>query len=303
MCWTGSPITWSGTSISRHCLPRRGRRASPGPRDMHREPHAENYAGQEQAGEGIETQGARNIGSPRQWRAGTDPRILDAFLGIITRPRERQAERARHRRFRPAGVWRMVLFRIAQHRREGAPSSAFAGEYRGDRQQRSAEPCRYDIQQIVKPCRRPAKGAIAHRAVADHAVERVRHLVGEKARQAEQQIPEHRRDDAVAEIFGEAFDRGARHTMRIEPQRVAPDDMPDRRAPSRQAAPFEREHNNRDMFIEPALRQEDADDECLDERAEYTAAAQPLDPGADRRRHAYQPNDRADAALEPTPAA
>src|SRR6266480_2372161 len=198
MCWTGLPITWSSTSMSRHCLPRRGRRASPGPRDMHREPHAENYAGQEQAGEGIETQGARDIGGPRQWRAGADPRILDAFLGIITRPREREPKR-------------------------------------------SAEPCRYHIQQIVKPCRRPAKGAIARRAVTDHAVERVRHLVGEKARQAEQQIPEHRCDDAVAEIFSEAFDRGARDTVRIEPQRVAPDDMPDRLAPGRQAAPFKRE--------------------------------------------------------------
>src|SRR5437763_12278840 len=303
MCWTGSPITWSGTSISRHCLPRRGRRASPGPRDMHREPHAENYAGQEQAGEGIETQGARDIGSARRWRAGTNPRILDAFLGIIARTGERQPKRAGHRRLGPAGIRRMVLFRIAQHRREGAPGGAFAGEYRGGRQQRSAEPCRYDIQQIVKPCRRPAKGAIARRAVADHAVERVRHLVGEKARQAEQQIPEHRRDDPVAEILGEALDRGAGHAMRIETQRVAPDDMPDRLAPSRQAAPFEREHNNRDMFIEPALSQEDADDECLDERAEYTAAAQPLDPGADRRCRADQHDDRDDAALAPTPVA
>ena len=91
--------------------------------------------------------------------------------------------------------------------------------------------------------------------------------------------------------------------MRIEPQRVAPDDMPDRLAPSRQAAPFEREHNNRDMFIEPALRQEDADNECLDERAEHTAAAQPLDPGADRRRHADQHDDRDNAALAPNPVA
>src|SRR6476660_2027874 len=109
MCWTGSPITWSGISMSRHCLPRRGRRASPGPREMHREADAETYAGQEQAGEGIETQGARNIGSPRQWRAGADPRILYAFLGIITRPREREAERAGHRRLGPAGVRRVVL--------------------------------------------------------------------------------------------------------------------------------------------------------------------------------------------------
>src|SRR5205814_4007 len=214
MCWTGSPITWSGTSMSRHCLPRRGRRASPGPRDMHREPDAENYAGQEQAGAGIETQGARNIGSARQWRAGTNPRTVDVILCIITLPLASQAARAGPRSLPPSG---------------------------------------------------------------------------------------HRRDDAVAEIFGEAFDRGSRDTMRIEPQRVAPDDMPDRLAPGRQAAPFERDGNNRDMFIEPALRQEDADNECLDERAEYTAAAQPLDPGADRRRHADQHDDRDNAALAPTP--
>src|SRR5947208_10568158 len=155
MCWTGLPITWSSTSMSRHCLPRRGRLASPGPRDMHREPHAENYAGQEQAGAGIETQGERNIGSPRQWRAGTDPRILDAFLGIITRPRERQAERAGHRRLRPPGIRRMVLLRIAQHRREGAPGIAIAAEYCRESEEYSAEPCRQEIQQIVKPCRHP----------------------------------------------------------------------------------------------------------------------------------------------------
>ena len=73
----------------------------------------------------------------------------------------------------------------------------------------AAQPRRHEVEQIVEPRRGPAEAAVARRPVADHAVERVRHLVGEEAGQPEQQVPERRRHDAVAEILGEALDRGA----------------------------------------------------------------------------------------------
>ena len=137
------------------------------------------------------------------------------------------------------------------------------------------------------------------RLVADHAVERVGHLVGEQARQAEQQIPEDRRDDAVAEILGEALDRGARDPRAVEAVGIAADDMPHRLAPGRQPAPLQRRGDRSDVLEQAALAQQHADRQRLDGGADKIAAAQPMQHGPQCRRGADQHNDRNDAALAP----
>ena len=137
--------------------------------------------------------------------------------------------------------------------------------------------------------------------MADHAVERIRHLVGEEARQPEQQIPEDRRCDSIAEILGEAFDCGARHAWSIKAHRIAPDEMPDGLAPRRQPTPFERCGDRPDMFVKTALRQQDADDQRVDYRTYRTAAAEPFHRNAQSRRHADQHDHGDDAALAPAP--
>ena len=49
-----------------------------------------------------------------------EPGIGDNALGVTPRTGQRQAERAGHRTLGPAGVWRAVLARVAQHDHDGA---------------------------------------------------------------------------------------------------------------------------------------------------------------------------------------
>ena len=70
--------------------------------------------------------------------AGAHLGIVDQHAAIVARAGERQAERAGHRRLRPAGVGRAVLARVAQH---GAPGVRGRGAGReAGRRRRSAAP-------------------------------------------------------------------------------------------------------------------------------------------------------------------
>ena len=130
----------------------------------------------------------------------------------------------------------------------------------------------------------------------DHAVERVGHLVGEEARQPQEQIPERRRHDAVAEVFGEALDRGAGDAVRVEARRVAADDVPHRLPPGREPAPVERESHRGHMVVEAALGDQHGDQQDLDRGAKKAAAAQPLDREPERSGEPDQHDDSDDAA-------
>ena len=133
-----------------------------------------------------------------------------AALGIVPRPGERKPSApAIAASGQPAlGEWCLRPSRSMI--RSAAAARMLAVEDRGEGEQQPGDRRRRQVQQIVEPRRRPAECPIARRFVPDHAVERVRHLVGEEPGQPEQQIPEGRRHDAVAEILGQAFDRGAR---------------------------------------------------------------------------------------------
>src|SRR3546814_7913687 len=107
----------------------------------------------------------------------------------------------------------------------------------------SSDVCSSDLEvgRVVEPRRHLAESLEARVAVADHAVEGVHRLVGEKARQAEQQEPEHRRHEAVGKVLGGGLCGGAGDAGGIEARRVAPDDAADRQAP---ALPRSEEHTS-----------------------------------------------------------
>jgi adenosylcobyric acid synthase len=273
--------------------PASGRRA-----ELHREPEAKHQAAFEEAGEAIELERADDVRGRGAGGAVADPGIGDHPLPIAARPGQGQSERPGHRAFRPAGVQRTVLFGVAQHDRDRVAGAAAPGEYGGGGDHEPAEPRRDQVQKIVEACRRPAEFAVMGALVADHAVERVRHLVAEEQRQSADEVPEHRGDDAVAEVFGEALDRGAGDARGVEGIGVAADDVADRGPPGRHSAAVERARDRGDMLVEALLGNKDGDRQDLDARPDHAAAAQALDrePGEGRATDEHDHRDHAAAA-------
>jgi hypothetical protein len=133
--------------------------------------------------------------------------------------------------------------------------------------------CRDQIEHVVEPRRRPTEAAMARREIADHAVERVGRLIDEQARQPENQRPEHRGDDAVAEILGQRFDAGARNAMLIETRRVAPDDVTYFFAAGIESPLGQCDGDGVDAVEETALCHQHGNDDELDQPPEARRAA------------------------------
>ena len=112
----------------------------------------------------------------------------------------------------------------------------------------------------------------------------------------------HRRDDAVAEILGEALDRGARDAMPVEPRRVAPDDMADRHAPGLQpaavAAPARRRRHAGTDCAAPSVSRSSAPRSARRTAGRGTA---PGLPSRSRRRAPTSTSDRQNPALAARP--
>jgi hypothetical protein len=190
-----------------------------------------------------------------------------------------------------------VLPRVAPHDAQRLGRPRLLRENGGGGEKQPREPRRNEVGEIVEACRGPAEIAVFAALVPDHAVERVRHLVGEKTGNPEQQIPEDRRDDPVREIFGEALDGGAGDAVAVEAQRVAADDVAHRGAPGIEPAPVERRGDRRDVVVEAALRDERRDHQDLERGADEAAAAQPADRIADRGGGPDEQCDDDDAAV------
>jgi adenosylcobyric acid synthase len=283
-----SPIISKPISIFRRCSPRPGRPVSERRHEVEREPGREQETTLDQAGATIETERAEDVRGRGAGAAVAEPGIGDDALPIAARPGQGQTERPGHRTLRPAGVQRPVLAPVAQHDRHGMARTTSGGKNRGGGDKEPAEPGRHQVQAIVETRRRPAEGAVAPIAVPDHAVEGIRHLVGEEKGQPADEIPEHRRHDAVAEVFRQALDRRAGDAMGIEARRIAADDMADRRAPGGQSAGIERPGDGGDMLVEAALGEEDGDHQHFDDGAGSRAAAQELDGEPEERGAARQ---------------
>ena len=159
--------------------------------------------------------------------------VLDQDAAVDARTRQRQTERARHRRFRPAGVGRAVTAGVAHDRPPGAGRGGVLAQRRGRDDQQRGQARGRQIDQVVEPRRRIAEVAVTRRAMADHAVGGVDRLVGDAAGKPANRQPENRRHDAVGEVLRQALDRRARDAGLIERLGIAADDL---RRPPRGAA-------------------------------------------------------------------
>src|SRR5215469_15136993 len=263
---------------------------------MQREPRAQQQASFDQTGEAVDLQCAYDLGTSRAGAAVAEPRIGDEPLRVAARPRQRQAERPRHRALRPARIWRAMLAPVAQHDRQRSPRPAVPRERCRGGQEEPAGESWNGIENVVEARRRPSEAAVARGAVTDHAVECVRHFVCKEPWQAGQEVPKDRGNDAVAEIFRETFDRGPRNATLIKTRRIAADDVSDRAAATRQPAGLKRGSHGGDVFIQTALRDEHADQHRFERSSDETTAAEPLDDQADQRDTADQHDNRDNAA-------
>ena len=89
----------------------------------------------------------------------------------------------------------------------------------------------------------------------DHAVGRIDRLISPYSRQPEQQQPEERRHDAVAEALRQALYAGPRHTGFIQRSGVTPHDSGHRPPRGIQFASFQSADNWQHMDIKTVLRQ------------------------------------------------
>src|SRR5215831_10890097 len=131
----------------------------------------------------------------------------------------------------------------------------------------------------------------------DYAIASVRHLVGKESGQAEQQVPEHGRDDAIAEIFRQAFDGGPGYAMRVKPHRIAADNVLHRCAARTEPSSIERLGNGGDMLVQAALGDEDGNQQGFNHGPEQVATAKSLNHEPQRCRTADQQYHRYDATV------
>jgi adenosylcobyric acid synthase len=264
--------------------------------DMQEEPNAKDKGAFDQASKPIKSQRAGDILGRGAGGAIADPGIGNDEFGIATRAGQCEPKRPGHRSLRPAGIDRAMLARIPQHDRDRMAGTATPGKDRGGGDEEPTEPRRDQVQEIVEPRRGPAEGQVMPVLVADHAVEGARHLVPEQAGEPSDEVPEHRRDDAVAKVLGQALDRRADDAVCIEARRIATDDMANRGASGPQSAAVEFPRDGGDVLVEAALSDEDGNQQNLDGGTGNRATAQPLDGEPEQRRTAGQNDDGDDAA-------
>src|ERR1700742_1738307 len=136
-------------------------------------------------------------------------RAIDVVFAIDPRAPEPETESTRHCRFRPSGVGREMLGRIAPrgvpNLARGCESAKCSGS--GEKQCRKTRS--REIDEIAKPRRRPAEIHKARRTMSHHAVGCVDRFIKHRAGEAAKSQPEGWRDGTIGEILGEAFNRGA----------------------------------------------------------------------------------------------
>ena len=156
--------------------------------------------------------------------------------------------------------------RVPEGGAEGAARARARDGEGGAREEGRREPGRDPARRVVRPRRRSSEPQVARVAVADHAVEGVERLVGEEPRQAEEHVPEERRDHPVREVLGERFDGCAGDAGAVEARRVAPDDVGDRRPPLGEAG-IEAPRHLAHVVAKAPVRDEDARRRRFDDRA------------------------------------
>ena len=204
------------------------------------------------------------------------------FARICARTAEREAQRPGERRLRPAGIGRGVLAGVAQR---GAPRLLGIGALDpegGAGEQQRRQPRRDPVGDVVEPGAGPAELGVALGAVPDHGVGGIDRLVEGDARQAAEQEPEQRRDDAVGGAFGQALDGGAGDPGLVQLLGIAADDLAHLLAP-RLERMGERIGDGAHGAAEFLLRQERGGEHRLCHPAEGDEPQAPGDDDGDRR--------------------
>ena len=135
------------------------------------------------------------------------PRLLHA-IAIAALPRQPDIQRPGHGRFRPAGIWRGVIFTVAHHDFQGDEDAAAKKRSGYDKQR--CQSCRDEVKQIIQPRCPTAKGPVPGIAIADHAVSCIDYLIGKQARKTYKDKPESGGKYTVGQVFRACFDGGAR---------------------------------------------------------------------------------------------
>ncbi len=120
-----------------------------------------------------------------------------------------------------------MLAGIAPCRGKRCTCCRVAFDARCARKEQRGEAGRDEIHEIIEARRGETEMKMPLRLVADHGIGGVHGLIGHEPRQAEQQIPEERGNNAIGGILGEAFKCGAGHTAFIQGFGVATDNLRD----------------------------------------------------------------------------
>src|ERR1700722_5014123 len=222
----------------------------------------------QQASDAIEAQSSPDVGRARLVTTIAHEAVIDSLIPIDARSGQLQTERTGHRRFRPTGIRRTVTSGVAAYSRDRGRCGRAWRDRRRQNEPQSGEAGGRQIDEIVEPRRRPAKGNVILAAMADHAIGSVDGLVEGSAAEPADQDPEQRRDDSIREILGEALDRRARDAGFVERLRIAPDDHRHGAPAARQPLALQRLRDGADMSIEAALRRQAGGDRGEDEKAE-----------------------------------
>ena len=128
-----------------------------------------NRRDQQKVGDAVEFQRPPDVDAFRFAAAAfAHEHVVDHDAAIAARPGKRQAERAGHRRFRPAGIGRAVFFRVAPHGTARHFASASLTRNAASTISSAVSRDAGRLIQIVEACRCPAEGLMARGAVADH---------------------------------------------------------------------------------------------------------------------------------------
>ncbi len=249
---------------------------------------------EDRVGDEIDAQRPANVGrvgvAPT---GGIDEGIADDDAGMAARAGEREAERRGHGSLRPAGIGRTVARRLGGHGAEGLGDAA-AGSRGGQRDQRTGDAARRQVDEIVEPGGGPAETLVARGAVADHRIGDADDLVGEEARQAEDEEPQGRPDHTVGQVAGDGLDGGATHARLVEAARIAAGKT--RHLRPRSSQPLaEGIGDALDAVMERAAADQQRGNDRRADPAEGKGAEPQLEPVADEDRQHDNDDEREDA--------
>ncbi len=179
------------------------------------------------AGAAIEAQSPLDVSRRGGCAAIAHPGVVDGGAVVGPWPSDTQPECAGHGGFGPSCIWGPVVARVAQDGAYGLAWLGARGQDGCEDEPECGEAGRWEVDEVIEACGGPAEAFVAWRSVTDHAVGGVGRFVEGHAGQPGDAAPHGRGNDAVGEVFSQAFDGGAGYRVLIEGVWVSPDDVAD----------------------------------------------------------------------------